>query len=48
MLTIVVKSYPGIVVQRVFLGIIESAVSPGFVLISSMWYKRSEQPVRIG
>ncbi|QRW14604.1 major facilitator superfamily transporter [Ceratobasidium sp. AG-Ba] len=48
MLTIVVKSYPGIVVQRVFLGVVESAVSPGFVLISSMWYKRSEQPVRIG
>ncbi|KAF8682465.1 MFS general substrate transporter [Rhizoctonia solani] len=48
MLTIVVTSYPGIVVQRVFLGVVESAVSPGFVLVSSMWYKRSEQPVRIG
>ncbi|KAG9113184.1 hypothetical protein FRC07_007806 [Ceratobasidium sp. 392] len=48
MLTITVKSYPGIVVQRVFLGVAESAVSPGFVLVSSMWYKRSEQPVRIG
>ncbi|KAB5594128.1 transport protein [Ceratobasidium theobromae] len=48
MLTIVVKSYHGIVVQRVFLGVIESAVSPGFVIVSSMWYKRSEQPVRIG
>ncbi|KAG8772676.1 hypothetical protein FRC12_002943 [Ceratobasidium sp. 428] len=48
MLTVVVSSYPGIVVQRVFLGVAESAVSPGFVLVSSMWYKRSEQPVRIG
>ncbi|KAG9100394.1 hypothetical protein FRC06_004170 [Ceratobasidium sp. 370] len=48
MLTVVVTSYPGIVVQRVFLGVVESAVSPGFVLISSMWYKRTEQPVRIG
>ncbi|CAE6505530.1 unnamed protein product [Rhizoctonia solani] len=48
MLTVVVTSYPGIVVQRVFLGVIESAVSPGFVIISSMWYKRSEQPIRIG
>ncbi|EUC67298.1 MFS general substrate transporter [Rhizoctonia solani AG-3 Rhs1AP] len=48
MLTVVVTSYPGIIVQRVFLGVIESAVSPGFVIISSMWYKRSEQPMRIG
>ncbi|KAF8610077.1 MFS general substrate transporter [Ceratobasidium sp. AG-I] len=48
MLTVVVTSYPGIVVQRIFLGVVESAVSPGFMLVSSMWYKRSEQPVRIG
>ncbi|CAE7140147.1 unnamed protein product [Rhizoctonia solani] len=48
MLTVVVTSYPGIIVQRVFLGVIESAVSPGFVIVSSMWYKRSEQPMRIG
>ncbi|CAE6491324.1 unnamed protein product [Rhizoctonia solani] len=48
MLTVVVTSYPGIIVQRVFLGVIESVVSPGFVIISSMWYKRSEQPIRIG
>jgi len=48
MLTVVVTSYPGIVAQRFFLGVVESSVSPGFVLVSSMWYKRDEQPARIG
>jgi hypothetical protein len=27
---------------RVFLGVVESAVSPGFLLISSMWYRVEE------
>lgn len=44
--TIGVHSYL-IVLQRVFLGIVESAVSPGFVLLCSQWYKKSEQPLRI-
>ncbi|KAL0570910.1 hypothetical protein V5O48_011050 [Marasmius crinis-equi] len=42
-LTVVVTSYPGLVVQRVFLGIAESSVSPGFVLITSMWYTKEER-----
>jgi hypothetical protein len=31
-LTVVVSSYPGAVAQRFFLGLVESSVSPGFVL----------------
>lgn len=32
MLTVVVSSFQGAVAQRFFLGLVESAVSPGFVL----------------
>jgi len=35
-------------VQRVFLGVLESSISPGFVLITSQWYKKSEQAARLG
>ncbi|KAG7095233.1 hypothetical protein E1B28_006007 [Marasmius oreades] len=47
-LTVVVTSYRGLVVQRVFLGIVESSVSPGFVLITSLWYTKEEQTTRLG
>lgn len=47
-LTVVCTSYQGLVVQRVFLGVLESSVSPGFVLLTTMWYKRSEQATRLG
>ncbi|GAA5820283.1 hypothetical protein JCM10212_000398 [Sporobolomyces blumeae] len=47
-LTVVVKSYEGLVVQRVFLGVLESAVSPGFVMITTQWYRKSEQASRLG
>ncbi|KZT50799.1 MFS general substrate transporter [Calocera cornea HHB12733] len=47
-LTPTVNSYAGAVVQRFFLGLVESAVSPGFVLVSSMWYTRAELPLRLG
>lgn len=43
-LTVVVKDYKGLIVQRVFLGLLESCVSPGFVLVTGMWYKK----VRLG
>lgn len=57
-LTVVVTTYEGLVIQRVFLGVLEvssalilspttslpthmqSSVSPGFVLITSQWYKK--------
>ncbi|KAK4330274.1 Major facilitator superfamily domain-containing protein [Rhodotorula toruloides] len=47
-LTVVCTSYQGLIVQRVFLGVLESSVSPGFVLLTTMWYKRSEQATRLG
>ncbi|GAA5832926.1 hypothetical protein JCM3766R1_000359 [Sporobolomyces carnicolor] len=47
-LTVVVKSYEGLVVQRVFLGVLESSVSPGFVMMTTQWYRKSEQASRLG
>ncbi|WVQ68063.1 uncharacterized protein L199_006269 [Kwoniella botswanensis] len=47
-LTVVVHSYRGFVVQRVFLGLAESAVSPAFVAITALWWKPQEQAKRLG
>ncbi|EST08784.1 Major facilitator superfamily [Kalmanozyma brasiliensis GHG001] len=47
-LTPAIGSWRGLIAQRFFLGAIESAVSPGFVMITRSWYKRSEQPLRLG
>lgn len=47
-LTPAVSSWRGLIAQRFFLGAVESAVSPGFVYITKSWYKRSEQPLRLG
>ncbi|KAK0195047.1 major facilitator superfamily domain-containing protein [Armillaria mellea] len=48
MLTVVVTSYPGLVIQRIFLGMVESAVSPGFLAITALWYTKQEQTARLG
>ncbi|VEU23249.1 DEKNAAC104365 [Brettanomyces naardenensis] len=37
------KSYAGLVVLRVLLGVLESAVTPAMMLITSQWYKKEEQ-----
>lgn len=47
-LTVVVADYKGLIVQRVFLGLLESAVSPCFVAITALWYKPQEQAKRMG
>ncbi|KAJ1039733.1 hypothetical protein NDA10_007286 [Ustilago hordei] len=47
-LTPAIGSWRGLIAQRFFLGSIESAVSPGFILLTRSWYKRSEQPLRLG
>ncbi|KAK4888351.1 hypothetical protein LTR27_012760 [Elasticomyces elasticus] len=39
--------YKGLVVARFFLGVSESAVAPGFSLLTGMFYKRKEQPSRM-
>lgn len=48
LLTVVCHNYPGFVTQRVFLGLMESAVSPAFVAITALWYKPQEQATRMG
>ncbi|OGE58608.1 hypothetical protein PENARI_c001G11152 [Penicillium arizonense] len=42
------KNFPGLMVLRVLLGCFESAIAPALILITSMWYKRDEQPRRMG
>ncbi|KAJ5611390.1 hypothetical protein N7510_008109 [Penicillium lagena] len=41
------KNFAGIATARFFLGFCEGAVSPGFITITSNWYKRTEHPIRI-
>ena len=41
------KSFAGLATNRFLLGAFESAINPGFVLLMSMWYTTSEQPLRI-
>ncbi|GAB7364662.1 hypothetical protein MBLNU230_g5464t1 [Neophaeotheca triangularis] len=41
-------SYASLAALRFLLGAFESAISPSLVLITAMWYKRNEQPRRIG
>jgi MFS family permease len=43
----IVKSLAGLVVARVFLGLMEAGYFPGVAFYLSMWYKRSEHAFRI-
>ena len=40
-------SFSGLMVNRFFLGATEATINPGFVLMMSIWYKNSEQPLRL-
>ncbi|KIM26839.1 hypothetical protein M408DRAFT_330417 [Serendipita vermifera MAFF 305830] len=42
-----VKSFEGLVVARIFLGLTEGGLFPGVTFYLSMWYKRSEQSRRV-
>lgn len=42
------NSYGSLVATRFLLGTFESAISPSLILITSMWYRQREQPIRIG
>ncbi|CEJ60725.1 hypothetical protein PMG11_09288 [Penicillium brasilianum] len=42
------RSFATLAPARFFLGVFESCLNPGFVLISSSWWKREEQAARIG
>ncbi|KAF2720976.1 membrane transporter [Polychaeton citri CBS 116435] len=43
-----VENFSGAVAVRFFLGLFEAAVTPGFVLITSQWYTKKEQGLRVG
>jgi len=48
MLTAVCHNAGGLLADRLFLGVAEAAIAPGFAVMVSMWYKREEQPIRQG
>lgn len=39
-------NYPGFIALRTILGMLESAVTPAFVVLTAQWYKREEQFLR--
>ncbi|KAE8140837.1 MFS general substrate transporter [Aspergillus pseudotamarii] len=41
-------SFPSFMAVRFCLGLAEGAVSPAFVTLTSIWYKKKEHPMRIG
>lgn len=41
-------SYAGLITTRILLGCFEAAVAPSLMLITTMWYKKNEQPPRTG
>ncbi|KAJ5568085.1 hypothetical protein N7450_010571 [Penicillium hetheringtonii] len=47
-LTPVCFNYQSLYVQRFFLGLLESGISPMFMLIVGGWYKKNEQALRMG
>lgn len=42
------RSFAAVMTLRAILGVFESVINPTFMLMTSMWYKRSEQPERMG
>lgn len=42
------NSFAGFAAVRCLLGFAEGAVSPAFIAITSIWYKKSEHPLRVG
>lgn len=46
MLTATCFNASGLLANRFFLGVTESVIAPGLTVVVSMWYKRSEQPLR--
>ena len=41
------SSFAGIATNRFMLGLAESTINPGFVLMMSTWYTSAEQPLRL-
>lgn len=41
-------TFGGLLAARLFLGLFEAGVAPAFIAITQMWWRRREQPVRLG
>lgn len=41
-------SFAGLLVTRMLLGLFEAGVAPTFIAVTQMWWRRREQPVRLG
>ena len=41
-------NFSGLLVSRLFLGLFEAGVAPAFIALTQMWWRRREQPVRLG
>lgn len=48
MLQAACKNFTTLAVLRTLAGAAEACSDPGFLLVTSMWYTRKEQPVRLG
>ena len=46
--TVACKNFPGILVQRFFLGALEAGIAPTFMVLCSQFYKRDELALRVG
>ncbi|KAJ6000275.1 MFS general substrate transporter [Penicillium waksmanii] len=42
-----VQTFSGLAAARFFLGFSKGTVSPAFIIITSIWYKRDEHPIRV-
>ncbi|CRG85298.1 putative transporter C417,10 [Talaromyces islandicus] len=42
------NGFAGLLVCRLLLGAFEAGVAPAFISVTQMWYRRREQPVRLG
>ncbi|CAI7632322.1 unnamed protein product [Penicillium pancosmium] len=42
------NTFASLLVCRLFLGIFEAGIAPAFIAVTQMWYRRREQPVRLG
>lgn len=47
-LVAIARSWATLVALRVLLGCFEAAVAPALILLTTMWYKKAEQPPRMG
>lgn len=45
--TAAAHNFAGLACIRFFLGVCEATVSPAWVILTSMWYKKTEQPIRV-